>query len=311
MKKLTEFLLCLLPCLISTSQVVYKSPMDLVKSYSFTIYGNMNGPVDSKIILEENDYVFIEATGEIKIGNYLGNADATGLLSAKLFFSRYLKYPDIELGSLVILTKNGTTGCKKIFREIGETYNIVGITDYDTTKITQSFIRDYLPGYYFVSPGKTPLYFDINDNILDDNTGKFTVNIYVIKYKDHLNRNFFNYCPKKEPENGTDIKLLTWKKENPIFSSVYHGALNSSYRGGSFDNAGCQCVYGDIYKTLIENEVQQGSFDLGLWIYRGKTNMETTKNYFHLLLDVIPHDLYVKKFGKQQTTYKVFRNNAY
>jgi hypothetical protein len=311
MKKHFIAIVAIMGSFISFGQVLYKTPMDLVKGYSFTINGNTNGPIDSKIQLEENDYVFIEATGEIKVGNYLGNADATGLLSPKLFFSRYIKYRNIELGSLVVGTNDFTSGCKKIFRDIGQTYNIVGITNYDTTKITQSFIRDYLPGYYFVASGKTPLYFDINDNILDDNTGAFKVNVYVMKFKDHLNRNFFNYCPAKEPETGSDIKLLTWKKENPIFSSVYHGAFNSSYRGQSFDNTGCQCVYGDVSKTLVLNEAQQGSFDIGMWLFRGKMNAEPSKNYFHLLLDVIPHDLYVEKFGSEKSIYKVFKNTSY
>jgi len=99
MKKITVFFVCCIVCNISISQVLYKSPKDLFLVKNFTIQGNMSGPVDVKIQLEENDYVYIEAIGQIKVGDYVGYADPTGLLSPKLFFSRYLKYQNLELGS--------------------------------------------------------------------------------------------------------------------------------------------------------------------------------------------------------------------
>ena len=311
MKKSSGVLFAMLACQIFYGQALYKSPMDLIVAKEFKIKGNTDGPVDTKIMLDENDYVFVEAVGQIKVGNYLGNADPTGLLSGKLMFARYFKYPSLPHGSLVILTNDGTTCCKKIFSEMGLMYSNPFTPEYDSKVITEGTLRDYIPGYYFISQGKSPLYLDINDTVLEDNEGFFTVKVYVIKFKNHLNRNFFNYCPAKEPESGEDAKLLLWNKENAVKSSVYHGVLNSSYRGGSVKNSGCQCVYGDFRKTLVQNEENQGSFDLGYWLFKDKPWEETTKNYYHLVLDVIPHDLYVDKFCDEITIYKVFKNTSY
>jgi len=312
MKKHFLAIVAILGSFISFGQVLYKSPMDLIKAKQFTIKGNTNGPVDTKIMLDVDDYVFVEAVGQIKVGNYLGDADPTGLLSPKLFMlDRYYKYPGIPHGSLIILTSNLKTGCKKIFQDMGIMYSNPFTPEYDPNVITKGTLRDYIPGYYFISTTKSPLYFDINDTVLEDNEGSFTVKVYVIKFKDHLNRNYFNYCPATEPESGEDEKLLKWDKENAIKSSVYHGTLNSSYRGGSTKNSGCQCVYGDFLNKLILNEENQGSFDLGYWLFRDKPWEETTKNYYHLVLDVIPHDLYVEKFGSVKSIYKVFKNTSY
>jgi hypothetical protein len=310
MKKFTVFLVCCLVCYFSKSQIKYKSPKDLFLVKNFTIPGNTNKAIDVNIQLEENDYVYIEAIGQIKVGNYMGYADPTGLISSSIFSSSYEKYKGIELGSLVILTNFETTGCKRIFRNFGQTYNVPGITEYDPDKITKSPFRDYIPGYYFISKGNTPLYFAINDKIIDDNSDSFKVSVFVIKFRDHLNRNYFNICPEKEPENGDPIKHYIWNKES-LMSFYYHGTLNSSYRGGSYDNAGCQCVYGDFSKTLVQNEKNQGSFDIGYWLLRSGTDPQPVRNYYHLVLDVIPHDLFEEKFGKEKTIYKIFKNSGY
>ena len=94
-------------------------------------------------------------------------------------------------------------------------------------------------------------------------------------------------------------------------SFYYHGTLNSSYRGGSYDNAGCQCVYGDFTNTLVQNEKNQGSFDIGYWFLRSGTTPQPVRNYYHLVLDVIPHDLFEEKFGEEKTIYKIFKNTGY
>ncbi len=311
MKKLPVLLFALLFNQISNGQALYKTPMDLVNGKVFTIPGNLNGPFDTKFQLEENDYVFVEAVGKIKVGDYLGYADPTGLFTEKIMFKRYFKYYGIKHGSLIILTGGDTIGCKQIFYEVGQKYNNPFTPEYPESKVTEGTLRDYIPGYYFISKGKSKLLLDINDTVLEDNTGTFTVKVYIIKFKDHLNRNYFNYCPVKEPETGTDSKKLQWNKENPIKSAIYHGVFNSSYRGGSIQNTGCQCVYGDFSKTLVLNEEDQGTFDLGYWIFKGKPELETTKNYYHLVLDVIPHDLYVEKFGDLKTIYNSFKNTRY
>ena len=311
MKKVFGLILFVLTGQLSISQVLYKSPQDLVRGYTFTIHGNLNGPVDTKIQIEENDYVFIEAVGHIHVGDYLGDADPTGLLTEKLMFPRYFKYPGIRHGSLVIFTSTETLGCQRIFREMGIKYSNPFTPEYDPNVVQEGMLRDYIPGYYFISPGKSHLYFDINDTVVEDNSGVFTVKVYIIRYKDHLNRNYFNYCPGMEPESGSDIKLRQWNKEDATKSFYYHGVLNSSYRGGSFDNAGCQCVYGDFSKKLILNEGDQGSFDIAYWLFRGKTDQQSTINYYHLILDAIPHDLYVDKFGELPTLYHFFKNTKY
>lgn len=310
-KKYSFFFLCFLGSLQSDCQSLYKTPLDLVQGKEFTIKGNMNGPVDTKMTIEENDYVFIEAVGQITVGAYLGNADPTGLFSSKIMFPRYYKYPGLTHGSLVILTDMETTRCKKIFQEMGILYSNPFTPEYDPNIVTMGTLRDYIPGYYFIATKKSRLFFDINDTVLEDNSGSFTVKVYIIKFKDHLNRNYFNKCPIKEPENGEPNKIIVWNKEDATKSFYYHGTLNSSYRGGSYDNAGCQCVYGDFKKTIILNEENQGSFDLGYWIFRGKPELPSTLNYYHLILDVIPHDLYLEKFGVENTIYRVFKQSQY
>ncbi len=311
MRKRFGLLLCCLAAYTVHCQVSYTTPMDLVKGQVYTIRGNTNGPVDTKIILDVNDYVFVEAVGQIKVGNYLGYADATGLLSGKIMFARYFKYKDLPHGSLVVLTNNKTISCKKIFSDMGVKYSNPFTPEYDSTVVTEGTLRDYIPGYYFISEGRSPLYLDVNDTVLEDNEGSFTVKIYVIKLKDHLNRNYFNKCPAKEPETGQDAKLLLWEKENPVKSAVYHGTLNSAYRGKSNKNFGCQCVYGDFLKKLVENEENQGSFDLGYWLFKDKPWEETTINYYHLVLDVIPHDLYKENLEVQHRCIRSFKNTTY
>lgn len=293
-------ILFFLNCLIFTFSVkaqTYKSPGELFREFTLTIPANLQEPYETEIQLEDNEYIFIEAIGKIHVGESFKFADATGLLESSfrtLFSNIYNKYP-FNHGSLVAYTPSDTISCLKIFKDVGLKYNnIPGTPDYDPVKITEvNNGFDYIPGVYFISKGSGKLYFDINDNEPDNNSGAFYVKVRTIKFQDHINRNFFNRCPVKEPDAEIDCNLNVWMKENRIKSSIFHGISSTAYRGLE-KNAGFQCVYKDEH-TIVEDHKHQGSFDIGYWLFNGEFESPQA-NYYHLILDVIPHDLFAEKY---------------
>ncbi len=269
----------------------YKTPTDLYRSTQFLFRGNTAAPVTSSVKVKRGDFVYVEITGQVKVGNYLGMADGAGILSKSIVFESYNKYKGHRHGSVMVILNNKVESCKRILDNLGSKYNLPGIApDYGI---------EYVPGYYFIADEDGYLKFDINDSEPANNEGDFYIGVIVMSYEDHLARNIFNKCPAKEPDDGVDCFGHTWVKES-IKSWYYHG-VNDSYRGGSQD-AGCQCVYEYIGDKLVTSGEHKGSFDIGYWLFKGDIT-KPRANYFHLIFDVIPHDLFVEKF-QQEPDYK-------
>lgn len=271
----------------------YKQPGDLFKEYSFTIKGNIKEPVETNIQVKENDYIFMWVKGEISVGSVLGKADGSGLYKDNLFSAMYNKYAACRHGSLVALINDEIEPCKRIFDDIGKQYNLPWVTpDYGDNIKSRFFDVDYVPGTYFICQSGGNLRLDINDGSPDNNTGQFEVHIYQMSYQQHTGRNQFNRCPQREPEYNVDCRNGTWEQES-FKSWYYHGIGNNSYRGLE-SNAGCQCVYDD--GKLLTSGEKQGSFDIAYWRYKGNSKLANA-NFLHLILDVIPHDLFTDALG--------------
>ncbi len=270
-----------------TQAKIYKTPADLYRSKQFMLSGNIRAPFASDIKIKKGEFVYVEVGGNVKVGNFLGSADGAGLLSASIVLEGYNKYKGHKHGSVMVILNNTIESCKRILGDMGGKYNLPGIApDYGIK---------YVPGYYFIAESDGYLKFDINDAEPGNNEGSFSIGVIVMSYEDHLARNIFNKCPEKEPDDETDCFGHKWVKES-VKSWYYHG-INDSYRGGSQD-AGCQCVYEYIGDKLVIAGENKGSFDIGYWHFKGDIT-KPRANYFHLILDVIPHDLFTAIAGAE------------
>lgn len=269
------------------------TPRALFTVKEFTLPGNAEKPVETDVQINENDYVYVDVSGQIVTGPMLGPADGSGLLESSLFSGLYNKY-DLRHGSVALLVGDDVVGCKKIFRDLGALYNAPFTPDYGDRVNKPFFGVNYIPGIYFLAKSSGKLKLDVNDTRPDNNTGEFRVRVFVLPYEAHQTRNTFNKCPLREPENELDCRNGAWKKES-IKSWIYHG-INDSYRGRS-TNKGCQCVYDD--GVLLTSGDNQGSFDIAYWLFDGKAGTPDA-DYYHLILDVIPHDLYKDLNGQME-----------
>lgn len=273
---------------------LYQSPKDLFKRYEFTLRTSGQGPYETNIKLEQNEYVFILVQGEYVAGEWVGNANGAGLLSSSIVGNMYNKYSGYRHASLVALVGDNILPCQRIFSDVGMKYNVAGVTpDYGSSVQKPFFSINYIPGTYFLSPEDGELMLDLNDTKTSDNRGDLKIVIFTMKFREHKNRNLFNLCTSKEPnESGRDCNGKSWVKEG-VKSWYYHG-INDSFRG-SGDNKGCQCVFD--FDELITTGENQGSFDIAYWLYNGNTQLPEA-NLMHLILDVIPHDLYEAVYGE-------------
>ncbi len=272
---------------------LYQSPKDLYKRYEFTLRTSGVGPFGTKIMLEEGEYVFILVQGEYVAGQWVGNANGAGLLSSSIVGNMYNKYSGARHACVVALVGEQVLPCQRIFSDVGMKYNVAGVTpDYGSAVEKPFFSINYIPGTYFLAPEAGELMLDLNDTKTSDNNGDLKITIFTMKFREHKNRNLFNLCTSKEPNDaGRDCNGRAWIKEG-MKSWYYHG-INDSYRGAG-DNKGCQCVFdGDDLLTSGEN---QGSFDIAYWLYNANTQLPEA-NLMHLILDVIPHDLYEEVQG--------------
>ena len=269
-----------------TASKKYKTPTDLYTSTQFMFRGNTSSLVTSNIRVRKNDFVYVEITGKVKVGSFVGMADGAGALGSMPVLESYNKYKGHRHGCIMVILNNKIESCKRILDDLGSKYDIIGIApDYGI---------EYVPGYYFIADEEGYLKFDINDVDPGNNSGDFSIGVIVMSYSAHLSRNIFNKCPEKEPDDEKDCFGNNWVKESPK-SWYYHG-VNDSYRGGT-SNPGCQCVYEYVGDDLVASGDHKGSFDIGYWHFKGDIT-KPRANYFHLILDVIPHDLYVARFGE-------------
>lgn len=269
---------------------LYQSPKDLYKKYDFTYKTSGAGPFGTKIMLEEGEYVFILVKGEYVAGDWVGAANGAGLVEASLVGSMFNKYKDARHASVVAIVQDQVMPCQRIFSDVGMTYNI---KDYGSSVVKPFFYNiSYIPGTYFLSAKAGELMLDLNDTRPADNKGELKITIFTMKLREHRNRNLFNLCASKEPdEAGRDCNGKRWTKES-IKSWYYHG-FNDSFRGVA-DNKGCQCVYDN--DELLTSGENQGTFDIAYWLFDGNIELPDA-NLMHLILDVIPHDLYKEKEG--------------
>lgn len=157
------------------------SPAGFLSVYNVNVPAILTAPLDTKIKVDADDYVFIEAGGEIVIGETAGKVNASGTPARLL--TLYNKYRNIQHGALVYKIK-GTIekGCTDLFEE-------------EETSQYSSMVAEgkkgaggKLSGAYFLAPLSGHLILDINDRKVSDNAGSFNVNVFVIKKEANLQR---------------------------------------------------------------------------------------------------------------------------
>jgi hypothetical protein len=286
------FFLCSHCLFVSAQSGVKRSPKDIFKHWSGSISASQTEPFHTGLAIRSGDFVYVEVHGQVKIGNYLGNANGVELINPPLFSSprSYTKYKDFELGALVVSIGSEKKACTQLFRS--SSHPIYNAMADKNRMIIDNGLQNYVPGVYMLASTDGTLLLDINDSIVNDNEGSYTVEIFTMSQADHISRNEFNICPMQEPSDDTSCGLSDdWKKES--FKSVYYHGLNVSYRGNN-KYAGCQCIYDD--GTLLTNGKNIGSFDIGFWLNKTDESDAAAK-HLHLILDVLPHDLNEQKSG--------------
>ncbi|MGM9506827.1 hypothetical protein ACS5NO_03840 [Larkinella sp. GY13] len=290
-KTIVSLLLVLV--LTGTENVAAQSPDSYFVAKTVSVPGNLKQPLRTGIQVGFDDYVYIEALGKIRVGLFYGSAYPVGL--PKSFDNFFNKRRSVLHGALMWQIGPESGSCRKMFRSYDETVKNIFMVSED--RMIKEDGPNYVAGDYFLSKSTGELMLDINDNDVDNNSEQYQVRIFVLKQYYHVNRNQFNHCPLKEPGDGEhDRQGNGWIREWPN-SWVYHG-FNNSYRGtGKY--SGCQCVYdrGTLLRgTATDTGNDQGSFDFGFWLGNGDAdNMEA--RHLHLILDVLPHDLWVKRYG--------------
>ncbi|MGM9506818.1 hypothetical protein ACS5NO_03795 [Larkinella sp. GY13] len=262
-------------------------PAGFVRHTSYIYTGNSKKPLTTSFVVEKDEYVYIEVSGDVDLGPFTGAADATG--KPTLAALRFNKYKDYYHGALVCRIGDWAMPCEEMFRIVDGWANPranAGIQWLvDTQRMVHTRGISYIPGAYFLSPATGPLTFDLNDTDPDNNTGSFLITIYALKKNIHYNRNAFNYCPVKMPAESETVE---WKQE--LTGSSYHHP--DTFRGtGKY--RGCQCAYfEDNAHTLDNHTPRQGTFDFGYYISVDKA----TADHLHVVLDMLPHELYGKRF---------------
>ncbi|KAA9349851.1 hypothetical protein [Larkinella humicola] len=262
-------------------------PAGFVRHTSYIYTGNSKTPLTTSFVVEKDEYVYIEVSGDVYLGPFTGAADATG--KPALAALRFNKYKDYYHGALVCRIGDRTTPCQEMFRFVDAVYDPVagGTMNYliDGSRMVRAQGINYIPGVHFLSPTTGPLTFELNDTDPDNNDGSFLITIYAIKKNAHFNRNTLNYCPvRMPPESETN----EWKREATGF--FYHHP--DTFRGkGRYK--GCQCAYfEDNAHTLDNSTSKKGTFDFGYFLSQDKT----TADHLHVVLDMLPHELYGKRF---------------
>lgn len=242
--------------------------------------GEITEPVETRISVEEDEYVYIECKGTIGISSWL--EDITGAGTRNFFVQKNNKYSEFPHGCLVAIVEDDRHNAESnIFPS--------GVTTYGY----MSGVLSPVTGMYFLSKASGELLLDINDNDPGNNSDAFTVNIFTMKKNMHYHRNIFNKCPALE----SSITAASWEAESRALSLVYHGKENISYRGSVASSAGCQCVYNSETHKIVEGEYK-GSFDIAHWLKKKRPAdfPSFSLNYLHLILDMLPHDLYTKQY---------------
>lgn len=285
----------------------FRSPSSAYRRINLTVSAKLEEPVSTRIFVQKGEYVFIESQDEVVIGQVMGKVYADGVprnRSFSVFTSlTYNKY-SCRHGSLVVRLNNQIYPFDQLFSSTTfSRYNSSAnpfLPAYASSKFvikrTAAGLEDYryVPGVYFIAPEAGELSIDLNDKKVDDNEGQFRLTVYTMTTEEHFARNQFNRCPAKEPVDNKDCMNNRWQEESSK-SFLYHG-YNDAFRGiGKF--GGCQCVYDE--DELIQSETNQGSFDFGYWLVQGNQNAPLG-HYFHLVLDVVPHDLFDDFYGGLQ-----------
>lgn len=266
-----------------------------IKPYNFNLSANSSS-LNTGIEVGSGDYVFFGITGKSSLGIPDGNggnirfeyADARGL-EDKAGYDNYKKYPQFKLGQVLLSLGS--------MQYSANTYSVknqnCSIFAQQLSLNNLFFEGEY--GDYFVSNQRGTLMLDMNLKGLNYSSANLKVEIYVLSFDQHIDRNCFNKCPLKEPKSGVDSKNWAWDDGALTSQSIawfddsleecYHGGMED-YRGEGVltENKGCQCVYdsnGDLYNT----GKSMGTFDYG---YIG-TNSGIRK---HFILDVFSNIVY-------------------
>ncbi|GAA4409151.1 hypothetical protein GCM10023187_32020 [Nibrella viscosa] len=276
-----------------------QSPANYVRSQTFVYEGTRDTPLTTNFVVEKDEYVYIEVSGDVYLGPFTQSADATGKVAmAAILYNKYSAY---NHGALVCQIGNWATPCQELFRFVDVTDNLAAKVTMHTLIDPKRMVRDrginYIPGTYFLSPTAGPLVFDLNDTDPGNNKGSFRIQVYAIKKNVHYNRNFFNVCPATRPSDYwwivdalVDSENDDWKREGT--GAYYHRW--STFRGkGKF--AGCQCAYFQD-NSLDTSSPKAGSFDFAYAL----TQDIVEGNHLHVVLDMLPHELYKKHFPGEQ-----------
>ena len=284
------------------------SQSELYRHKHYTIQGKLTSAFRTGLVVEENEFVYFQVSSKIELGKYAGSTYGDGLDATNVVFSSYNKYKNQYHGALVlgIGDFNNIISARKMFRAPVNGFDeaIYRVFLVNPSDLIPDALGGYVAGNYFISSKKGEIILDINDIKTEDNSGDFFVEIYTITFNNHCTRNKYNICPKKEPGGIVpcyvgckDCKGYTWRQELP--NSIYYHGYNDSFRGTN-QHAGCQCVYDQ--DTLLKNDYHEGSFDIGFWRYGEFSSSES--KHLHLILDVLPHDNFVKKYGTKKSLYR-------
>lgn len=239
------------------------------------------------LFVNQGDYVFLSAKGAIVGGSdpLFGPiaSNAAGVIIPSDRPQPLKPYADFRFCQLI---------AKVGVQQYG--FGPFGLQGQDCSYVPDEWFTDLVYftgeyGTYFIAPQSGELLLELNDLEPADNTGAFSVEIYVLSEQQHRNRNCYNKCPNKEPTlslgaSYTDHFDIVWRDGvflDAVWEECYHGGYED-YRGID-DYVGCQCVYDDEGDLLVYDDLlNQGSFDFGY------VDGEDDKR-LHFILDVFPH----------------------
>ncbi|WP_028522993.1 hypothetical protein [Runella limosa] len=280
-KKLLYFLLLLLAAENSMSQII-----PTFEPKVFKIPGGHRGRFTTNLNINEGDYLYIEALGEVRVGYFFVSyvpADGFQENPDPHALDKFDKpnFRDFPHGTLMCWIDNWVHPCTKVFAQHTTWYQRMSMKE---DWFLGADLSD-LKGWIFLAPKSGVLEFEINDLQPENNSGFFSVSVIKMTKSQHLNRNYYNRCPKVAPQSKgmfgdyIDNKGSVWDKDFDVVSKMYHGG-QLTFRS----ERGFQCTYDHVTKILTNPPTTMGTFDYGYGLKQGMKR--------HFILDVFPHELY-------------------
>lgn len=195
----------------------------------FEVPANRSQPLDTHIALKEGDYVFIEASGSVKLGPVAGMATASGKTGR--LWKTYNKYPAYNHGSLVYFIGAQEGSCRILFNEeeISPSQDMSyaalagGKASFGTTS-------GELCGDYFLCSSAGNLTLDINDKKTSDNQSAYRVRVFVIRKDTYLKEHTSSMAERftKNEAERQYYRLLMDIIPYDLYNAAY-GPLSEQY----------------------------------------------------------------------------------